>query len=444
MLTRVVMVSGCSLAFGVASASAAVTPGWECIPTTAGQSVVSGGTGASPTCGSGTTAVLAPTYVSSGVGGKPTVEFSTVNVQVASGSGSTNGAVNGEGNLIVGYAEAPSGHPQTGSNDLVLGSDNGWSSYGELVGGTGNVASGAYAGVLGQSNTASGAQSSVLGGENGLASTTDAAVSGGNHDTASGTNGAWAAGGFKNVSKGSSTAASGGLSNTVSGSNASVSGGENNTASGAEVAITGGAANTATGGQASITGGRNNTASGTEASITGGALNTASGELASIDGGGSNSATGQASSVSAGEFNIAGDEFSFIGGGCDNLTGSGTANADACDSGGEGMLGGSSVTGTLQDGTFGSTSDGVNSGRNGDFKISLGLGAGACSDVPYGVPGTQVGDVATVAYETNPPPGLLIQTTGVTVAGQVEVEACNVSSATIHYNNVPIRVQTFR
>src|SRR5947209_3374201 len=89
-----------------AAAASAVTPGWECVPHTAGQSVVSGGTGAAPTCGSGTTAVLAPTYVSTGVGGKPTVQFSTVNVQVVSGLGATPGA-NGEGNLVVGYAENP-------------------------------------------------------------------------------------------------------------------------------------------------------------------------------------------------------------------------------------------------------------------------------------------------------------------------------------------------
>lgn len=95
------------------AALAATTPGWECVPTTAGQAVVSGGTGAAPSCSGGTTAVLAPTYVASGVGGKPTVEFSSVNVQVVSGSGATNGAVNGEGNLIVGYNEKPG--TQTGS-----------------------------------------------------------------------------------------------------------------------------------------------------------------------------------------------------------------------------------------------------------------------------------------------------------------------------------------
>jgi len=122
-----------SLAVGVASASAA---GWECVPAAAGQSVLSGGTGSVPSCPQADTAVLAPSYVSSGVGGKPTVTFSGVNVQVVSGSGSTSAAVNGEGNLVVGYAENSYNHQQSGSNDLVVGSANGWSGYGEIVGGT--------------------------------------------------------------------------------------------------------------------------------------------------------------------------------------------------------------------------------------------------------------------------------------------------------------------
>jgi hypothetical protein len=49
------------------AALAATTPGWECVPTTAGQAVVSGGTGATPSCSGATTPVLAPTFVSSGV-----------------------------------------------------------------------------------------------------------------------------------------------------------------------------------------------------------------------------------------------------------------------------------------------------------------------------------------------------------------------------------------
>src|SRR5262245_4924018 len=96
MCTRWVFRSAAGLAVSVwiglfaGAAWGAPTPGWECIPTTAGQPVVSGGTGATPVCGSGKTAVLAPTYVPSGVGGKPTVQFAAVNVQIVSGSGATD------------------------------------------------------------------------------------------------------------------------------------------------------------------------------------------------------------------------------------------------------------------------------------------------------------------------------------------------------------------
>lgn len=45
-----------------------------------------------------------------------TVEFSGVNVQVVSGSGSTDGAINGRGNLIVGHDEGPGS--KTGSHNL--------------------------------------------------------------------------------------------------------------------------------------------------------------------------------------------------------------------------------------------------------------------------------------------------------------------------------------
>ena len=95
-------------------------------------------------------------FAASGVGGKPTITFSGVNVQVASGTGSTDGAINGEGNLVVGYAENPANRARTGSNDLIVGSDNGWSSYGQLIGGVHNVASGAYASAVGDSNVSSG------------------------------------------------------------------------------------------------------------------------------------------------------------------------------------------------------------------------------------------------------------------------------------------------
>src|SRR5207302_1418225 len=146
-----------------------VTPGWECVPTTAGQAVVSGGTGAAPSCGGNETAVLAPTYVSSGVGGKPTVKFSAVNVQIVSGSGATNGKVNGTGNLVIGYDEHAALLGQTGSHDLILGRNHSFSGFAELLGGYENIATGNYAAVLGSSNTASGTYATVTGGHNSYA-----------------------------------------------------------------------------------------------------------------------------------------------------------------------------------------------------------------------------------------------------------------------------------
>jgi hypothetical protein len=171
MRVRGVLAAPVAVVFCCASSAALgavpVTPGWECVPTTAGQPVVSGGTGASPSCGAGSTAVLAPTYVSSGVGGKPTVEFSTVNVQIVDGSGSTS-AVNGTGNLVLGYDELA--RTQTGSHDLVLGEDQQFTGYSELVAGYDSTVSGKYASVLGgYKNTAKSAYSTVSGGCSNLA-----------------------------------------------------------------------------------------------------------------------------------------------------------------------------------------------------------------------------------------------------------------------------------
>jgi hypothetical protein len=141
------------LVWGTATASAAVTSAWLCIPTTAGQAAVSGGTAAAPSCTINTTPVLAPTFISSGVGGKPTVEFSGVNVEVVSGSEHTDGAVNGKGNLVVGYAENSGAFERTGSNNLIVGADNGWAGYGSIVGGFGNDALGDYESVFGNAST---------------------------------------------------------------------------------------------------------------------------------------------------------------------------------------------------------------------------------------------------------------------------------------------------
>ena len=127
--------------------------------------------------------------------GGATVRFTGVNVQIVSGSGATDGAVNGTGNLIVGYNEARGGgNTRTGSHNIVVGTQNNFSRFGGIVVGKFNEIGGDYASVTaGNQNTASQRYSSVSGGENNVASGSASSVSGGNGVTQSG-NDAWSAG----------------------------------------------------------------------------------------------------------------------------------------------------------------------------------------------------------------------------------------------------------
>lgn len=246
-------------------ALAAPTPGWECVPTTAGQAVVSGGTGPAPSCSSGTP-VLAPTYVSSGVGGKPTVQLSGVNLQVIDGSG-VETTINGTGNLILGYDEKPG--TQTGSHDLLFGgTGNSYTSYGGIVGGFSDKISGAYASVLGGGqNTASGYASSITGGYSNQASASYAGVSGG-------------------------------CSNLAGAGILTVSG--NCTLKGYFPTILGGTGNQASAGNTTVSGGKENKATGEEATVSGGGGGEASGPLTSVAGGRLGKATFRASTVLGG------------------------------------------------------------------------------------------------------------------------------------------------
>lgn len=249
---------------------AAVTPGWECIPTAAGHPVVSGGTGTAPSCGSGT-AVLAPTYVSSGVGGKPTVQFAAVNVQIVNGAGST-ASMNGAGNLVVGYDENPAALKQTGSHDLIVGRNHSFTGFAQLVGGFQNTATGNYSAVLGSSNTASGPDATVTGGQNNRAKGTAASVTGGYANTATSS--------YSDVLGGCANTAGGPGVTIVTGICADTTGHPSSFA-----VVTGGMAGQATTIWSSVTGGAFNTASGQSSSVTGGAANVASASKSAILGG---------------------------------------------------------------------------------------------------------------------------------------------------------------
>ncbi len=136
--------------------------------------------------------------------GNATVRFTNVNVQIVSGSGGTEGAVNGRGNLIVGYNENDGFRTHTGSHNIVTGLNQTYSSYGGLVLGVYSTVSGPFASVTGgQGNTARGISSSVSGGNDNVASGSLSSVSGGGRNTASGA-GAAVSGGFTRTAPGNS------------------------------------------------------------------------------------------------------------------------------------------------------------------------------------------------------------------------------------------------
>lgn len=186
------------------------------------------------------TAVESKTQFVSVSGGEMFVTGTNLNIR--SGSGSTDGAINGKGNLIVGYNEALGtfGDEHGGSHNLIVGYRHDYLSYGGVV--------------VGQFNKITSPFSSV----------------------------------------------SGGHFNIASGFAASVSGGQANTASGNTAAISGGANNSAPRDYSSVSGGQANISTGFAASVSGGQFNIASGDFTSVSGGSSNEARALASSMSGG------------------------------------------------------------------------------------------------------------------------------------------------
>jgi hypothetical protein len=145
------------------------------------------------------------------------LSFSGMNVQVVDGSGDTDGAINGLGNLIVGYDENDGGDSKTGSHNIIVGVNHTYTSYGGLIAGYDNRISGIYSSVSGgSSNSAIGIRASVSGGYSNTASANYSSVSGGHTNETTGTYGS----------------VSGGQANEASGWFSSVSGGNNRTAAG--------------------------------------------------------------------------------------------------------------------------------------------------------------------------------------------------------------------
>jgi hypothetical protein len=166
------------------------------------------------------------------VNGQPTLQLSGINLQVVNGTGTTGGDPNGLGNLLIGYDTPRGSEPhKSGSHYLIIGNEHNYTSYGGIVSGARNTASGPYASVTGgYANTATGPFAAVTGGYLGTASGQYSSVSGGEANTASGF---WSSvsGGWMNTASGEAASVSGGYKNTASGTLASILGGNTKTVS---------------------------------------------------------------------------------------------------------------------------------------------------------------------------------------------------------------------
>ncbi len=206
--------------------------------------------------------------------------FSGCNVQINNGEGSTatkdgTETEDGTGNLIIGYNENTLEYDRTGSHNLVVGMDHGYSSWGGIVAGHQNQIIGEYSSVTS---------------------------------------------GFFNVASGTGSSVSGGSQNKSLANFSSISGGNLNEASGVGSSITGGQVNKAKGGLSTVNGGSSNEAIGLRSSVNGGGGNKASGPWSSVSGGELNEAGGHVSSVSGGQNNTAVADYSAVGGGQDLTT----------------------------------------------------------------------------------------------------------------------------
>jgi hypothetical protein len=260
-LAAVAVVGGCC---GWGAQAAFASSVFLCVPSTAGHSVTSDGNG-STACPSKSTRLALPAgrrdqktlisilppvgFIARGVGRKPTIRFTGVNVQVVSGSGNTTAKVNGTGNLVIGYDESPG--PQTGSHNLILGAGQAFTSYGSIVAGLDNSASGAYSAVLGYRNHAVGTAATVTGGSAGSASGSFSSVTGGFANRASSSYGS-VSGGCENLAGAGTLTSSGYCDNPYF---QSVSGGYGNNADGPQSSVSGGTRGTASGTDSSILGG---------------------------------------------------------------------------------------------------------------------------------------------------------------------------------------------
>jgi hypothetical protein len=181
-LTRSTLIAAAAVAVTAAPAGAATA---LCVPKTAGQTAFSGGDNPSVYC-DGAKTMLMPdsvgdqqklidllpyiTFKASGVGKKPTLLFTGMNIQIIKKEWPGYGNTDGTGNLIIGDSgmkysdQSVNDWRYSGSENLIMGSANEWRGRASLIVGEGNKVGSTLSFVHGQNNTlAAGLQHFVTG-----------------------------------------------------------------------------------------------------------------------------------------------------------------------------------------------------------------------------------------------------------------------------------------
>jgi hypothetical protein len=180
-LIRTTLIAAAAAISAAAPAAASVA---LCVPTTAGQAAFSGGTAGGASC-NGAKTVLMPdsvedqqklidllpyvTFKASGVGKKPTLRFTGLNMQIVKKEYPGYGNIDGTGNLIIGDSglkysdQSVTDFRYSGSENLIVGGANQWRGRASAIFGESNRVDSTVAFVHGQNNTVSAFQGFVTG-----------------------------------------------------------------------------------------------------------------------------------------------------------------------------------------------------------------------------------------------------------------------------------------
>ena len=179
--TAVIAAVAACAAAGPASAATGL-----CVPRTAGQAAFSGGDNPSAYCAErGAKTVLMPdsaadqqklidllpymTYKASGVGKKPTLVFTGLNLQISKKDYPGYGNTDGTGNLLIGDSgmrasdQSVTDGRYSGSENLIIGTSNTWRGRANLIVGENNQADSAGSMIQGLNNAVTGYSAFVAG-----------------------------------------------------------------------------------------------------------------------------------------------------------------------------------------------------------------------------------------------------------------------------------------